>query len=310
MRVEVVLTETDIAQEFADAMEARDLPEKFFYWFPHSVAEWVAISNNPELYGGLAATWGKMTALATWLTQHFTGQIPVISFGAGDGSRDRMLMDALKNAGRESAYFPVDASQAMLERACAAADDDDIEVVGIKADISSPVHMIFAADAAEAPRLMIFSGNTLGVFDPLAQIRYVAQCMKPGDRLIVDGEIFEEGKTTARRDHPVARRFLWALLASIGISANDGELRINEKRDDRHGGLHLNTRYFRADRDITATVLGKPVPLERGERIGLNFQYAYTAEAFRWLLREQGGLQILREMESSDGRFLTAVCTR
>ena len=39
MRVEVVLTETDIAQEFAEAMEARDLPEKFFYWFPRSALE-------------------------------------------------------------------------------------------------------------------------------------------------------------------------------------------------------------------------------------------------------------------------------
>ena len=30
MKVEVVLTETDIAQELAEAIEARDLPEKFF----------------------------------------------------------------------------------------------------------------------------------------------------------------------------------------------------------------------------------------------------------------------------------------
>jgi hypothetical protein len=310
MRVEVVLTETDIAQEFAEAMEARDLPEKFFYWFPRSVAEWEVLVANPELYGGLAATWGRMTGYIQSLTSHFVGQIPVISFGAGDGRRDRVLMDALKNAGRECAYFPVDASQAMLERACAAADDDDIEVVGIKADISSPVHMIYAADAAEAPRLLVFSGNILGAFDPLAQIRYVSQCMKQGDRLIVDGEIFAEGKTTQRRDHPAARKFLWALLECLGIRDTDGELRINEKRDDRHAGLHLNTRYFRAERDMCATVLGKEMPMERGERIGLNFQYSYTPDAFRWLVRDQGGLKILSEQESSDGRFLTLICSK
>ena len=311
MRVEVVLAEMDIAQEFTEAMEARDLPEKFFYWFPRSVAEWEALSLNPELYGGLAATWGRLAGDAAALTHHFGGLIPVISFGAGDGTRDRLLMAALKDAGRECAYYPVDASQAMLERACGAADDDDIdEAVGIKADISSPVHMVYAADAAEAPRVLVFSGNTMGAFDPLAQIRYVAQCMKPGDRLIVDGEIFDEVRTMARRDHPAARRFLWGLLGCVGISDADGELRINAKRDDRHEGLHLNTRYFRADRDISVTVMGKEMPMERGERIGLNFQYSYTADAFRWLVREQGGLQILREHESPDGRFLTAVCGR
>jgi uncharacterized SAM-dependent methyltransferase len=310
MRVEVVLTEMDIAQEFAEAIEARDLPEKFFYWFPRSVREWQALAANPELYGGLAETWGRMTGYIAALTHHFVGAIPVISFGAGDGARDRMLMDALKNAGRECAYFPVDASQAMLETACAAADDEYIEVVGIKADISSPVHMVYAADAAEAPRLLVFSGNTMGAFDPLAQIRYLAQCMKPGDRLIIDGEIFDDRKTMTLRDHPAARRFLWSLLTSLGISEDDGELRINAKHDERHDGLHLNTRYFRADRDISLTVVGRPLPMERGERMGLNFQYSYTAEAFRWLVREQGGLQILREHESSDGRFLTAICSK
>jgi uncharacterized SAM-dependent methyltransferase len=309
MRVEVVLTETDIAQEFAEAMEARDLPEKFFYWFPRSVAEWEALAANAELYSGLADTWGKLAAHAGALTHHFSGPIPVISFGAGDGSRDRLLMGGLKDAGRECAYFPVDASQAMLERACGGADDDDIdEAVGIKADISSPVHMVYAADAAEAPRVLVFSGNTMGAFDPLAEIRYMAQCMKPGDRLIVDGEIFDEVRTIAWRDHPAARKFLWALLECVGISDADGELRINAKRDDRHEGLHLNTRHFRADRDVSATVMGKEMPMERGERIGLNFQYSYTPDAFRWLVREQGGLQILREYESADGRFLTAVC--
>ena len=310
MRVEVVLTEMDIAQEFAEAMEARDLPEKFFYWFPRCAAEWSLLSANPELYGGLAETWGRMTAYAAAMVQNFPGQVPVISFGAGDGARDRMLMDALKSAGRTCAYFPVDASQSMLEKACAAADDDEFDVVGIKADISSPVHMVYAADAAEPPRLLLFSGNTLGAFDPLAQIRYVAQCMKPGDRLIVDGEIFDEAKTKQRADHTAARRFLVALLACLGIVDADGELRVNAKHDERHAGLHLNTRYFRADRDISVTVLGKQMPMERGERIGLNFQYSYTPGAFRWLLREQGGLQILREQDSGDGRFLTALCAK
>ena len=49
---------------------------------------------------------------------------------------------------------------------------------------------------------------------------------------------------------------------------------------------------------------------ERGESIGLNFQYTYTPPAFRWLLADHGGLEILKEYRSPDGRFLTAVCKR
>ena len=310
MKVEVVLTEADIAQEFAEAIEARDLPEKFFYWFPRSAAEWAALAVDAELYGGLGESWKEIAAEAPALSKHYGGRIPVISFGAGEGARDRLLMGALKDAGGECLYFPVDASQAMLETACAAADDEDIETVGIKADISSPVHLVYAADAAEPPRLFIMSGNTMGSFDPLAEIRYVAQCLKPDDRLIIDGEVFDEHLSMARRDNPRTRSFVSALLASVGIGSEDGEIGFNLKRDDRHAGLHLIARYFRAERDLSATVGGQEIPIERGGRIGLNFQYTYTPDAFRWLVHEQGGLEVVREYRSPDGRFLTAICKR
>jgi len=310
MKVEVVLTEADIAQEFAEAMEARDLPEKFFFWSPRSAHAWTVLSEETTLYGGLLETWAAIAADAPKLAQHFAGRIPVISFGSGNGARDRMLMNALKEAGCECLYFPVDASQVMLEIACAGADDEDIETVGIKADISSPVHLVYAADAAEPPRIFIMSGNTMGAFDPLAQVRYLAQCLRNGDRLILDGELYDEEATMARRDNPAARNFISALLGSVGIGGDDGEIRFDHKRDERHAGLHLITRGFRAARDLSATVGGEEVALERGETIGLNFQYTYTPESFRWLVEEQGGLEITAEYGSSDGRFLTVICKK
>jgi uncharacterized SAM-dependent methyltransferase len=310
MKVEVVLSEADIAQEFAEAMQARDLPEKLFFWSPRSAQAWKSLSEDPMLYGGLTSTWKTLASEAGRLARNFSERIPVISFGAGDGTRDLMLMNALKDEGRETHYFPVDASQSMLELACAASDDEDFDSTGIKADISSPVHLVYAADAAEPPRLFIFSGNTLGSFDPLAEIRYVAQCMRPGDRLIIDGERYDENEIMARRDHPAVRAFLAALLNGVRIGQEDGEIRFEHKIDERHEELHLVNRYFRAERDISTTVGGQEVPIERGERLNLNFQYAYTPESFRWLLKEQGGLTILEELPSPDRRFLTAVCKR
>jgi hypothetical protein len=310
MKIEVVLTEADIAQEFTEAVQARDVPEKFFFWSPHSARAWLALSDDPVLYGGLAATWGSLAGEARALARNFAARVPVISFGSGDGARDRMLMEGLKQAGAQCHYFPVDASQTLLELACAGADDDDFETTGIKADISSPVHLVYAADAAEPPRLFISSGNTLGGFDPLAEIRYFAQCLRGGDYLILDGEIYDEKQTMARREHPQVRRSLAALLIGIGITADDGEVRFDHKVDERHQGLHLITRSFRAGRDLSACVGGVPVPLERGERIGLNFQYVYSADSFRWLLREQGGLAIQKEYLSPDERFLTALCRK
>ena len=151
----------------------------------------------------------------------------MISFGAGDGARDRLLMVALKDAGCDCHYFPVDASQSMIETGLRRRRRRRFRnAPASRRDISSPVHLIYAADAAEPPRLFIFSGNTMGAFDPLAEIRYVAQCMKPEDRLIIDGEIFDEAKSMARRDNPSARQLPGSLLASVGIETDDGEIRL------------------------------------------------------------------------------------
>src|SRR6185436_16230383 len=105
MKVEVVLTEADISQEFAEAIEARDLPEKFFFWFPRSAAEWSKLAGDSELYGGLSDSWKEICATAPQLSRHFGGKVPVISFGAGDGARDRLLLGSLTAAGSTVTYF-------------------------------------------------------------------------------------------------------------------------------------------------------------------------------------------------------------
>src|SRR5205823_2235792 len=98
MKIEVVLTESDIAQEFTEAREARDRPEKFFFCSARSAAEWASLSASSDLYGGLDATWNEIAAGADALGRGLGPKIPVISFGAGDGARDRILLRAFKDA--------------------------------------------------------------------------------------------------------------------------------------------------------------------------------------------------------------------
>jgi hypothetical protein len=305
MNIEVLLTEAEIAAEFAESMEARDLPEKFFYWTPFSVHAWkelAAITNE-----SLRDTWQALASRAGGLTKSFGGRVPVISFGAGDGSRDRVILKALRAAGRDVKYYPVDASQTMLETACAGAEDDDCEALGIKADISSPVHLLLAADVSEAPRLFLMCGNTLAGFDAMDQLRHTAECLHNGDVLIVDARIqpgAEEEPSEAEK------RFVLAPLTSVGIGPADGELRFEENRDDRRAGLILQMRRFHASRDLTMTTPGREIHVERGERIFLNFRYRFTREAFRWLTSEHAGLKVVVEIPSADGRFVTAVCMK
>ena len=305
MNIEVLLTEAEIAEEFAESIEARDIPEKFFYWSPASVRAWQTLSGRSEEQ--LQPTWEALAAKAPDLTRPFGKNIPVISFGAGDGTRDRLVLKSLAGAGRTVKYFPVDASQTLLEMACAKAEEDDCEVLGIKADISSPMHLLLAADVSEAPRLFLMVGNTLAGFDPLEQVVNVAKCMHRGDILITDGTIHGGGPLTPSEEQ---RHFAFAPLAAAGLTPDDGGLEYAEKRDDRLDGLFMLTRRFHTLRDLRMFAAGRDILVARGERILLNFRYLFSVEAIRWLLNVHAGLRIVGEIPSEHGHFVTFVCIK
>jgi uncharacterized SAM-dependent methyltransferase len=309
MKIEALLTEAEISDEFAEAMEARDIPEKFFYWHPLCVRAWLALSHDVA-YESRLHSWNLLVEDVEKISSHFDSIVAVISLGAGDGAQDVLLLKALQSVKLDVDYFPVDASQGLLEMACAAAEDEEVDTLGLKADISSPMHLVLAADASENPKLFLLCGNTLGGFDPLDQVRYLSQCMHEGDRLIVDAEIYEQATAVSSRDTPVGQRFAFAPLAGLGITKDDGDIHFEERHDDRHSGLCMITRQFQTARDLRLAVVDREITLQRGERVSLSFNYTYSLEAFRWVLTEHGGLQILHEFPSPDGRYVTAVCAR
>jgi uncharacterized SAM-dependent methyltransferase len=309
MKIETLLTEAEISEEFAEAMEARDVPEKFFYWHPLCVRAWLALSQGVT-YESRLHSWNLLVDDTENISSHLDSIVAVISLGAGDGAQDVLLLKALQSVKLDVDYFPVDASQQLLEMACAAAEDEEVDTLGLKADISSPMHLVLAADASEHPKLFLLCGNTLGGFDPLDEVKHLSQGMHEGDRLIVDAEIYDKAAALASRDNPVGRQFAFAPLAGFGISKDDGDIRFEERHDERHEGLCLITRRFQTGRDLRLTVADRDITLQRGERVSLSFNYTYSIEAFRWVLTKHGGLKILHEYPSPDGRYVTVVCSR
>jgi uncharacterized SAM-dependent methyltransferase len=309
MKIETLLTENEISDEFAEALEARDIPEKFFYWHPLAVHAWLALSKGVA-YESRLDSWNLLVEDADQISGHLESLASIISLGAGDGAQDVALMKALKELKLDVDYFPVDASQALLEMACAAAEEEEVDTLGMKADISSPMHLVLSADASENPKLFLLCGNTLGGFDPLDQAPYLSQLLREGDRLIVDAEIHDDVAALASRDNPAGRRFALGPLAALGITKDDGAVRFEQRHDDRHEGLCLITRHFQTTRDLRLNAADREITLQRGERISLSFNYTYTLEAFRWVLTQHGRLNILNEYASPDGRYVTVVCSK
>ncbi len=305
--IHTLLTENDLADEFVSAFRARRLPEKFFYWFPLSVRAWLALCSD-----GAYRNFVRSRSLVARSASELARLVPpspleVLSLGAGQGDKDLILLEALRERGGRIAYVPVDTSQALLEMACGGALRAHIPSHGVKADFTRPDHLAALMPDAETPRrLMLLLGNTLGAFDPLAVAPELARLLRPGDALLLDGEIYAGGATVAGYDNPLNRRFAWAPLHAVGIADADGELVFEAEDDPRLPGLHLISKHFRAGRDLAAQMGGEALRLARGERLEMNHSYKYAADTFVRLLGD-AGLAVRWQGWSDDQRFLMAL---
>ena len=298
-----LLTENELADEFVAAFQSRRFAEKFFYWFPLSVRAWLALCSDGA-YRNYVRSRSLIAQSADDLARTVSpGPLELLSLGSGQGDKDLLLMNALRQRGVRVSYVPVDTSQALLELACQGAMGAGLPAQGIKADFTRPDHLAALAPAPETPpRLVLLLGNTLGAFDPLAEARELRSLLRPHDSLIVDGEIYAAQQTVAGYDNPLNRRFAWAPLVAVGITEQDGDLVFEDGVDARLPGLHPLAKHFRATRDVAARLGGESLTLSAGERIDLNHSYKYDAATFLRILAD-AGFAVRWRGTSDDARF-------
>ena len=307
--IQALLTENALAAEFVSAFHARRLPEKFFYWFPLSVRAWLALCSDGA-YRNFVRSRSLIARSRAELARLFpVAPLEVVSLGAGQGDKDLLLLEALRERGARVSYVPVDTSQALLEMACAGALSAGFPAQGIKADFTNPRHLqALAAEPETPPRLLLLIGNTLGAFDPIAEARDLAGLLRRGDALLVDGEVYAGDATVAGYDNPLNRRFAWAPLNAVGIREGDGELVFAAADDARLPGLQLIPKYFQAGRDVEALMGGEALRLARGEQLAMNHSYKYAPETFLGILSD-AGLTVRWQATSDDQRFLMALAS-
>jgi uncharacterized SAM-dependent methyltransferase len=240
-----------------------------------------------------------------------TGSIEVISLGAGQGTKDLLLLEQLRQQGRTPRYRPVDASQGLLELACQTAREQQFDCRGLKADLSNSAHLTaLQANQDDPPRLIMILGNTMGAFDPLTLPGQLAAMLRLQDFLLLDGELFSPTETLTGYDNPINRQFAFGPLRSVGLSEpRDGALHFATDRDDRQPGLYRIRKHFQVARDLTIMLAGETVRLVAGAHIEMNWSYKYDRETLVSLLTTSG-MQPVAQYDSVDKRFLTLLATR
>ena len=222
--------------------------------------------------------------------------------GCGEGSKDRVLLDAFSHP----LYMGADFSQGLLEMALACAAPSARAVQGFKLDIGSDQHLAaLAAAVRQSGHCAVYTvlGNTLGAFGPDRFPVRLRRLMRPEDRVLFDGEIFARDETLRGYDHPTNRRFAFAPLAALGLTDSDGELRFELRPGSN--GLHEVVKHFVPARRLELKVAGRELCLRQGEPLRMSSSLKYDEPAFFERI-QRGGFRVEFSDKSDDGRFLLA----
>jgi len=299
--ISVLLTEHEIAGQFADALARGYLGEQFFYWLPLSVEAWVALCRSPE-YRNADRALTLLSRAAPRLAELWPAVDTLCGLGCGEGSKDRVLLDAFSHP----LYVACDFSQGLLELALTRAVPAARAVHGFKLDIDSDQHLAAVAAAVHdwgCSAVFTVLGNTLGAFDPDRFPARLRRVMRSTDRVLFDGEIFAGDETLRGYDHPTNRRFAFAPLASLGLAESDGELRFELRPGS--AGLHEVVKYFVPARDLDLNVAGRELRLRKDDPLRMSSSLKYDEPAFFERI-ERGGFRVEFSEKSDDGRFVLA----
>jgi len=301
----VLLREREIAEQLRRAFEQRYLPEHLFYWLPSSVQAWVDLCRSTE-YKNANRALEVLRAAAPGLVGQYPNITTICGLGCGEGSKDRILLEAFVSTGKKLNYVAADFSQALLELAADHVDDVVASALGCKLDVFDDWHLGAIAGATqtfEGPALYSVLGNTLGAFDPRTFPARIRRDIALHDHFLFDGEIFSDS-TLAGYDNPTNRRFAWGPLTGVGITENDGKLEFSTA--PAGDGLFAVTKHFTANRDLRVNLGGEAVEIRAGETLRMSNSMKYANETALLDFVEAGGFRIESQWRSRDGHFVLA----
>ena len=196
LRLDVRLTPEDLTRGLrADArlglgMRPRELPPKWFY-DERGSRLFDAITRLPEYY----PTRREREILLAHAEEmvRMSGATTLVELGSGTSEKTRVLLSALRDAGRLESFVPFDVSESTLRTAAAAIAGEypGIRVHAVVGDFER--HLAHLPKGG--PRLIAFLGGTVGNLKPDARARFLqrlARQMGANDALLLGTDLVKD----------------------------------------------------------------------------------------------------------------------
>jgi L-histidine Nalpha-methyltransferase len=263
----------------------KELPSKYLYDDVGS-ALFEVISHLPE-YGLTRADERLLRRHARDIVERLATPVSVAELGSGSGRKTRHILEALCRRQRTS-YYPIEISPsalAMCERELS--DIDSISILGFEREYLDGLLEVAAQRRSGQHLCVLFLGSTIGNFDRLAGIKFLAEVrriLQPGDSLLLGTDLEkssaqllaaydDELGVTAAFNLNLLARINRDLDADFDLSQFEHVARINHEA--RSVEMHLRSM---CPQTVSIPAAGLSVQFLEGETIWTESSHKYSPE--------------------------------
>ena len=274
---------TDAVTELRRALAAPlpSIPSKYFY-DERGSRLFEAITELPEYYPTRAER-ALLEEVAGELARH-APVAELVELGGGASPKVRLLLDALRAAGRLRRCLLLDISEEVLQESVAAltAAYPGVAVSGIAGDFLADL----AAIGPGGDRMIAFLGSTIGNLHPTQEVPAfltgVARQLAPGDAfvlgvdLVKDKVVLEAAYNDSRGlTAEFNRNILRVLNDRFGADFDPAAFEHVAFYDERHAWIEMRLRARRAMK-VRVAAAGLTLALHRGAEIRTEISCKYT----------------------------------
>jgi uncharacterized SAM-dependent methyltransferase len=309
MNMRVLVTDEALERKLQRHLERRELPDAFLYTGPHGAAHWLTLESSRRF---------PVASTLTALMKKWAGAVverachcrDVVSIGAGDARKERLLLRELQRFSRPVCHI-VDISRTMVDEALRNLAPLGLETRGVVAfcenlDILSP--------AWRRPVLFCLLGNNFCNYQPADLLPLVGANLGRADLFLLDGSLLPgnvqdtavwQQEIEEIYNAPENARFNIAPLVARGADEEGCRFELwLTAVDTPWGPTYRTQKRIHVTKPTTVRCRTETIALRAGDRIEMGFTYKYRGPQLVACLERYGFDLVERWSDQADGNTI------
>ena len=280
-KIELV-TKEDLEARLLYCLKQGRMPDYFLYLGKTGATNWLELEKSDEFPIASRLTellCSNVQSLANLLPQ----AIDIISIGAGNGQKEKLILEALKERSMVR-YFPLDISSQMVDVALEKVADLGVQATGIVAFFQDLPRL---KKYWRPPVLLCMLGNSICNFNPEDFLSTIYKELAAGDYFLFDCHLFaprpqDESQWREVFDKAYHSdlnvRFNLSPLMERGLGREDSSFKLDLiKVDTLFGKAYRTEKSIEILKETSITVGESKVHFAAGDIIKMGFTYKYNA---------------------------------